>query len=641
MTDPVRPDLWSLVGAKVDLGEFDEAISLAFRHVETVIQTAAANRGIGNNLIDSAFGNSVVISRNTQDAESLKSLFKGSIGFFKGARSHGTGPVIRVVSRDQCLRIVALASVLLDLLDHSEAYRPAVDSYRQLGDSVEFQVRNVTPQTTIHVNGAARRIISRRHDFLTVEVSELSVGSHTVLLRNQDVQSPEFGFEIIEDRPTNWHRIERTDVPLFTDADGRNARTEVGVLLLSYEGGRTFRRCFPTRNSYEAGHYVAWEWDDGPGLDETWITDDSGGIVSAWTGASYFRGSSVAPAHAPQVVGIRMFPQGRSELGIGEEIPVIVEQRVSDGIGHWEERIRPPITSSDESVAHVDRHSLLRAKTLGSATIKTDVNEHFGASDIAVVSLRSGSVLKMLQSLRLANGVAYSGSHGLFITNQTSAIWHLTLAGQLEVFADIAGPFLGPSGFEKLVVTDSGRLFVRSIADRSIIEIDASHPERHRELQLADDRSPVSICAFEDEVFVTDHRWRIWQLEEEELRPYLDIPSVSGGGFTLTHLAANRETIWLLDNMTGIYAIDRTTMDVTINSHGGRQNQFSDVLLRNGSLYVSDFHAGKISILDPDGGDITDVAEGLDLPTALASGPNDVIYVANFGTGGVARVIVA
>jgi len=82
-------------------------------------------------------------------------------------------------------------------------------------------------------------------------------------------------------------------------------------------------------------------------------------------------------------------------------------------------------------------------------------------------------------------------------------------------------------------------------------------------------------------------------------------------------------------------------MDVTINSHGGRQNQFSDVLLRNGSLYVSDFHAGKISILDPDGGDITDVAEGLDLPTALASGPNDVIYVANFGTGGVARVIVA
>ena len=216
----------------------------------------------------------------------------------------------------------------------------------------------------------------------------------------------------------------------------------------------------------------------------------------------------------------------------------------------------------------------------------------------------------------------------------------MTIDGVLKTLTDIGRPFLHWSGLEKMVVTKSGMLFARSVGEPTIVSIDLSRPERHHELTLSDDRSPISICSLEDEVFITDHRGRIWTVNDGSLDPYCDLLEIGSEGFTLTHLCASPDRIWVLDNSTGLYTIDRSSKKVTISAHKGVPNQFSDILYRNGSLYVSDFHGGKIAKLDDASGNLVDVAAGLDNPTAIAAGPDDIIYAANFGTGGVARVVV-
>ena len=596
MSEPlIRADLWTLVEADIDRGDFDEGVSKAFRHVETLIQSESGSNSIGAPLVDGTFGTKIVISRDPRDEESVKNLFKGSIGFFKGSRSHGARPPIRIASREHCLRIVALASVLLDLLDNDESHRPDLESYRQLGDLVEFQVRNVRPETLCLIDGAEARIVSRQQSVLAIDASGSALGPHQALLRTGSVEGAEFTFQVVGSQPLNWHRVLRADVTLYSDAAARNQREQVGVLLESYEGGRYVRQCFPTRETYEAGSYVAWEWDRAPGVGESWIKDDSGQVVSAWLSAAFFKGHSTRPPHGPTPIGLRLFPEHRSKLGVGEAIPIVVQQQISDGIGHWEETVTAPVLSSNERVVHVDRRSVMRAKMVGSADLSVQLGEHFARSVIEVQGLKSGAVLKFLGSIPHVDGVAYSDEYGIFVTNQSSIVHQVTTDGDLKVLTDVGRPYLHPHGLEKIVATQSGSLFARSVGSPTIIVIDLSRPERHRELTLGEDRSPVSICCTGDEVFVTDHMGRIWALEDDRLQPFCDVVDNLNPGFTLTHLAASDERLWVLDNMTGLYSIDRSTKAVSVSAHRGSQNQFSDILFRNGLLYVSDFHGGRIA----------------------------------------------
>ena len=366
--DLVREDIWKLVESDFGEGKFDIAVSTAFRRVESTLQKMSASSAIGNGLIEGSFGKSIVISSKAQDLESLKKLFQGSIGFFKGSRSHGSTPIVPVGGAVQCLRILGLASALMDLLDYDESRRPRIASFRQTGESIEFQCSNVGQNATCIVDNDAVRVISRRAGLFEIDSSSLSVGQHTAVLTDDGVVSTSFEFEVIPEMPINWHRVLQVDVALYSDENCRNRRPEIGVILESYEGGKSLQRCFPTAQQYEAGDYVTWDWSQDSGsLGETWIRDPSGEVIQAWQGASFFGGKATKPKFQPRTVGLKMFPEHRAQLAVGEVIPFMLEEHITDGVGQWDSLSDEgkSVTSSNEAVVFLDQGKcLLRAKSV-------------------------------------------------------------------------------------------------------------------------------------------------------------------------------------------------------------------------------------------------------------------------------------
>src|SRR5579859_464629 len=128
----VRPEIWAAARRYYDAEDWDKAIFDALKKVESLTQQQVGSTLIGNGLFELAFnasyGQRVVISQDPRDIESLIKLFGGAVGIYKGDRSHGDEPAIKFDSREECLRILIVASALLDILDHDEARAPSVVS---------------------------------------------------------------------------------------------------------------------------------------------------------------------------------------------------------------------------------------------------------------------------------------------------------------------------------------------------------------------------------------------------------------------------------------------------------------------------------------------------------------------------------
>jgi hypothetical protein len=100
--------------------------------VSATLQQRTGNPSIGNDLIKLAFlerKEPIRITEREKDKERLVELFGGAIGLFKGDRSHKDRPLLPCRSRHECLRLLAHASTLLDLLDRDIDRAPAVRGY--------------------------------------------------------------------------------------------------------------------------------------------------------------------------------------------------------------------------------------------------------------------------------------------------------------------------------------------------------------------------------------------------------------------------------------------------------------------------------------------------------------------------------
>ena len=488
---------------------------------------------------------------------------------------------------------------------------------------MEFQCDNIGPSTTCIVDNDGVRIISRRSGLLEIDSSDLSVGQHTAVLTDSGVVSVSFEFEVILERPINWHRVQQVDVALFLDDKCMTQKAEVGVILESFEGGKLLRRCFPTTQQYEAGDYVTWEWPANLGsVGETWIRGPSGEVIQAWLGSSFFGGQSTQAQFSPRTVGLRLYPEHRVQLGVGELIPFMLEEHITDGVGQWDSLSGEgkSVTSSDEMVVFVDRGMrVLRAKGVGSATVQAQLGKHFAQTTVEVVALKPGSVLKFLGGIKHVAGVAYSEKLGLFVTNQTSTIHQVTPDGQYKKFTDVGASYLEIGGLDNIAIDENETVFVRSMAShRSVLAIDTSNPSRLREIKLDEDRAPIAHCVCGLVLFMTDHKGRVWEYANGKLKAFCDLLTDPGGSFTLTHIAVDTNNVWVLDNRTGLYVIDRASGQVSTSARKGSANQFSSVLAMNDRLLFSDFHGGSIQSYDD--GEFVEIASGLDNPNSISRG---------------------
>jgi hypothetical protein len=87
------------------------------------------------------------------------------------------------------------------------------------------------------------------------------------------------------------HEVAHPRVDVFEDPEGSRLREIKAVVLNSFSRTGSQRRVFPTRQSYERGQLVTWEWDFAHTWPQSWYRDpDTNEIEKAWDSSVEFAG---------------------------------------------------------------------------------------------------------------------------------------------------------------------------------------------------------------------------------------------------------------------------------------------------------------------------------------------------------------
>lgn len=210
----VRPEIWSAARRYFHAGDWDKAIFEALKKVETVIQVHIDSTEIGYKLFERAFGASprIVVSPDSRDVAAVFKLFDGAVGIYRGDRAHGDEPAINFPSREKCLRILVLASALLDILEHDENKAPQiVSAHQDATTSLELLVERLTPTTQFSINGASATVLSRVGKIVRLKLSTGTTGKISIIASDGPRSGRPFEQTMSEIIPSgrNWHRVEK------------------------------------------------------------------------------------------------------------------------------------------------------------------------------------------------------------------------------------------------------------------------------------------------------------------------------------------------------------------------------------------------------------------------------------------------
>ncbi len=157
----LRPEIWAAAKKDFEAGDFDKAIFAAFKQVEVAIQQQSGLTSIGRPLVEAALAGRIRIRGSQLDQDSLSAFLSGALGFFRGPRAHGGTPPVAVVSPEKCLRVLGIASVILDLLDEDEQVRPRILAIHPSDDWLEILAENLSTSTTCSIDDELIPIVAR------------------------------------------------------------------------------------------------------------------------------------------------------------------------------------------------------------------------------------------------------------------------------------------------------------------------------------------------------------------------------------------------------------------------------------------------------------------------------------------------
>jgi hypothetical protein len=418
-------------------------------------------------------------------------------------------------------------------------------------------------------------------------------------------------------------------------------------MLESYEGGRLLKRCFPTTRDYTEGDYVSWDWSrEGVGVGETWIKDPSSGHpLYAWTTSSFFEGSPRSPLHEPRLTGIVLSPRTALSLAPGSAIPWVVQASYADGAVLWRQRIPPgevQVSSDNEDVLYADKNGVLRSKNFGSAELAAQYQGKYARTDVTVSALMRGTVHEYVGGFNHPRAVA-SSVHGVLFTYGTDEIMCVDRSAKVMLLAKVLLPPLYSTGVDKVASDDEGNLYVRALDTRGVLCLPQPKFDRAIPISLPD-AAPMDVSGLQSGVVIVDHRGSVWSWDPAKLSPerMVTIPDAPDPYFALTEVAATSAHLWVLDNRGTIWRIDRETLDVisTPNPTDDSNNSFSAICVVNGDVYLTDFHGDKVLRLRNDNSIETIADRGLSNPTDISPGHASSLFVANFGTDNIVRIII-
>lgn len=598
----LRPEIAAQCSAAFTERRYDDAIFEAFRCVESAVQQRTGLTDvIGRKLLSAAFVDDgprrISVSRREGDRERMFQMFDGAIGLIRGDRAHKNKPSLVCRTPNECLRLLAHASALLDLLDRDIATAPTVVGFTQLAETLVLRVKRATPGTRVLIDEKRCDVVQRTPETITVSITGVPTGEHEIVLVDGSLQSPATPIWLTRTPgQTNWYRVEEINIALYADPQCTRLLDASGVSLATLESGLRSQRIVATRTAYEPGDYVSWQWDTSTTLTDAWARGRAGErAYLVFNSSTLFNGVPQSAAHEPRILRVSLEPP-LVKVRVGEKPPVRALIWKTDGTATWSEPIDDPaiVTDSITNVAY--NRGTVTALRPGPCALRLAHEGHYTETLVEVAAHPRGTVADWLTALPPVAGLAWSTS-GLLITTREPQIWRVNAqTGQLEIAAGI--PVQPPlyTGCDTIAVAGNDDVAVLLYGQPDIFVLPAnSNYAGSRVVAKPDPDATITALAWHGaDLIVAMHTGTLWRITPDGTVTLL---GTTPG--TVYRLAADQDPATLLGLSAGdaqwLWRIDLAHPDrpTDLLAHTP-PNLLSSITAAPSGIYATDFHKGLL-----------------------------------------------
>ncbi len=472
----------SVVAAAKDIaeaGKFDDAIFAAYRLVEHTIQLRIKTNAVGLTLVDEAFEGrppKLLISEDERDQSGIRDLFAGAFGTIRNDRGHKNRPNITCESLDTCLLYLAFASLLLVLLKKDKSLYPRIESLRVLGSEtqprLEIRGKNFSGTiVTVTCADSPAEIVRSTPESIEIVLPRNFSGDIAVTSDGRPSNREFCNVGQLSGKLTNFYEVVATELPLFSDPQATQRRSDVvGVLIRATEGAREFIRIIPEPpGKVKAATYITHgPYDRGQVVGETWFRHPSTGAIEyAWTSSLVSRSETVGPVNNFKLGSIAIRPK-LIELTPAESRSARVIGLFTDGIAVREEDVtdRADWNSSSTNIVYVKDGSVL-AKRFGEATIRAQLEAFMDTAEVRIAQIPHGHVSTYFQGLRNLQQIAFDSDDALYVCNQSPSIYRISAGGEFKEVLKIASSPTIVAAIDCLAVDQQKNLYVNFVARRT------------------------------------------------------------------------------------------------------------------------------------------------------------------------------
>ncbi|XUL92040.1 TIGR02391 family protein [Streptomyces galilaeus] len=649
----LREEIVALCAESVSQKRYDDAIFDAFRHVEAEVQRRTGlNDVIGNSLLQQAFmeegPRQIKVSHRQGDQQSLYEMFKAAIGLHRGDRAHKDKPNLICRTLHECVRVLAHACVLLDLLDRDMALAPTVLGYTQReDDTLTLRVDRATPTTRVLIDERTCQVLRRDLGTITVSTVGIPTDEHNVVLIDGSLQSPGKPIWLIRAAgQQNWYRVEEVNIPLYANEDCTEPIEATGIRLMTRDAGVLGQRILPTQRSYVPGDYVSWSWDSTTTLPQAWASGRSNEPpFTVFNASALFDGDPRAAAHPARTMRITLEPP-LIKARVKEAHPVRALAWKTDGTAIWTETIdNPRIISDDSKIVSFERQKGMRVNAPGRCTLRLELEGQYAEAEVEAGAHSRGTVADWVTVLPPVSDIVWAEKTGLLIAAREATIWHVDPS--TRKFQPAAGvlpepPFYG--GADTLALAENGDLAVHLYGEPDLLiltgssDLSASYVLTKPELE-----NTITAFAWQGaDLIVAMHSQTVWRCTPSGERTLLGrtpdpikrlVPDSATGTLLAITVHQVRQQVWRLDP-------DHPDAPEELLSEPLQNNTLAALTaMRNGDVYVTDFYGGRLLRLDSDGS-LSTVVTGLQNPSAVCADSDGTVYVADFADQAAIRRIM-
>jgi hypothetical protein len=636
----LRNDVVELSTKAVSQGRYDDAIFDAFRHVETMVQrrTGFINT-IGGQLLQQAFLDEpykIHVSERKLDQQRLHEMFSAAIGLHRGDCAHKNKPNLVCRTLPECVRILAHACVLLDLLDRDIAVTPAILGYAQHDDdTLTLRVVRAAPTTRVLIDERPCRVLRRTVDTITVSTAGIPTDEHDIVLIDGSLQSPGKPIWLVRGAGQgNWYRVEEVDIPLYSDPECTLPLDATGIRLVTRESGVVGQRLVATRSTYTPGDYVTWSWDGTTTLPTAWArgrTNEPPFV--AFKTSTLFNGDPKAAAHPARTMKVSLEPPLiKARVKEAPTIRALVWK--TDGTATWTEPIENPAIRPDNRKTVSFEKQCLRVLAPGRCTLRLEHDGPYAEAVVEAVAHPRGTVADWVTALPPVTDLAFTKSKGVLIATREATIWHVDpKTGKLlpAAGAQLQPPMYG--GVDRLAPASNGDVALQLYGEPDLLVLTASS-ELSSSYTVTKPEPGNTVTAFAwlgADLIIAMHTRTLWRYTPDGQHTLLGhtptaikrlTPDVNTGKLLALTGHGEEQQICRLDPNHPETPVDLLTKPQKNNTLG------TLAATPNGDVYVTDFYGGQLLCLSD--GALATVATGLQNPDAVCIDDKGTVYVADF-----------